>query len=561
MRLRHLASLAASLGMAAALASPALAKPKAKPAPRAAATAPVPANAPRLVVAISIDQFSSDIFEQYRDHYTGGLARMAGGVLFPSGYQAHAATETCPGHSTLLTGANPARNGIIANSWLAKGPDGKLGEVYCAEDEANRPAKGYNASAVHLRVPTLGERLKAVWPASRNVAVSGKDRGALMMGGNNTDAVYWRQGNGFATLAGRTMEPDAQAASDAVAALVAAGAAPYEVPAWCASRDRAIAAGSATVGAGKLGFAPGDGNGWLRSPRVDEATVSLAEKLVVNHELGADGVPDVLSVSLSATDYIGHSFGTNGVETCIQVAALDRMLGEFFSFLDARGTDYIVVLSADHGGLDLPERASQQGQPQAHRVSEEWVPAKLGAALAGELGITGKIFAEGSASGDVWFDPALSDADRARVAAALRERVGRGDLAAVFTADELAAAPVPITADPRAWSLLDRVRASFTPDRSGDLVVVLQPMVTPIPRPGPGYVSTHGSPWDYDRRVPIAFWRNGMAHYEQPLPARTVDIAPTLAATLGLAIPAGEIDGRCLDLDGGEGDTCKPAIK
>ena len=80
--------------------------------------------------------------------------------------------------------------------------------------------------------------------------------------------------------------------------------------------------------------------------------------------------------------------------------------------------------------------------------------------------------------------------------------------------------------------------------------------VVPIPTPGPGFVATHGSPWDYDRRVPILFWRKGMTGFEQPSPVETVDIAPTLAALIGLPVPAGAFDGRCLDLDGGTGDTC-----
>lgn len=548
-----------ALALTAAFALPLAACAAPKPAARSTPAALQPrADAPPLIVAISIDQLSADLFAEYRENYTGGFARMLEGVVFPSGYQGHAATETCPGHSTLLTGAHPARNGIIANGWMAMGAEGKLVSVYCAEDTANKPAsgRGYTASAVHLLVPTLGERLKAVWPASRNVAVSGKDRGALMMAGQNADAIYWREGNGFATLAGRTMEPGAQAVSDAAAALVATGAEAYAAPAWCASRDRAIAAGSMTVGTNRFAMAPGEGNGFVRSPRVDEATVALAKTLVEAHKLGADKVPDVLSVSLAGADYVGHSYGTNGVETCITMAALDGMLGDLFAFLDARGTDYLVVLTADHGGLDLPERAVQQGQPQAHRVSEEWAPAKLGASLASELGIAGPVFAEGSTSGDVWFAPTLSTVDRARVLAALRGRAGpAGDLAAVYSAEELAAAPIP-SGNPREWSVLERVRASYMAGRSGDLIVVLHPQVTPIPRPGPGYVATHGSPWDYDRRVPIAFWRRGIAQYEQTQPVGTVDIAPTLAAAIGLPIKAGEMDGRCLDLDGGEANTC-----
>ena len=85
--------------------------------------------------------------------------------------------------------------------------------------------------------------------------------------------------------------------------------------------------------------------------------------------------------------------------------------------------------------------------------------------------------------------------------------------------------------------------------------MLLKPRVTTIEEPRPGYVETHGSPWDYDRRVPILFWRKGMTGFEQPLSVETVDIAPTLAATIGL--PMTGVDGRCLDLDPGPADTCK----
>ena len=105
--------------------------------------------------------------------------------------------------------------------------------------------------------------------------------------------------------------------------------------------------------------------------------------------------------------------------------------------------------------------------------------------------------------------------------------------------------------------MLERARASFDPQRSGDVVVMLNRAIVPIKDPNGG--TTHGSPWDYDRRVPILFLRKGLTGLEQPAPVETVDIAPTLAALIGLEVPAGEFDGRCLDIDGGTGDTCKPA--
>ena len=90
-------------------------------------------------------------------------------------------------------------------------------------------------------------------------------------------------------------------------------------------------------------------------------------------------------------------------------------------------------------------------------------------------------------------------------------------------------------------------------------MVLLKRGVMAMPVPGPGYIATHGSPWDYDRRVPILFWRKGMIGFEQPSPVETVDIAPTLAAWIGLKLPEGTFDGRCLDLDAGPGTTCGAA--
>ena len=129
---------------------------------------PLKADAPKLILAISVDQFSADLFDEYRSQFTGGLARLAQGTVFHNGYQAHANTETCPGHSTILTGDHPARTGIISNgwgNWDAPRPD-KL--VYCAEDERapGTDSDHYKLSAVHLRVPTLGDMLKKVSPAS-----------------------------------------------------------------------------------------------------------------------------------------------------------------------------------------------------------------------------------------------------------------------------------------------------------------------------------------------------------------------------------------------------------
>jgi hypothetical protein len=114
----------------------------------------------------------------------------------------------------------------------------------------------------------------------------------------------------------------------------------------------------------------------------------------------------------------------------------------------------------------------------------------------------------------------------------------------VLTASELARTPLPTTSPDR-WSLLERVRATFDPSRSGDLYVVLKEWVTPIAKPGPGYVAGHGTPWDYDRRVPILFMANGLKPAAPAAAADTADILPTLAAWIGLPINPGSVDGKC----------------
>ncbi|MCX7285907.1 MAG: alkaline phosphatase family protein [Novosphingobium sp.] len=519
----------------------------------------VPANAPRLIVAISIDQFSADIFAQYRQRFTGGFARLTQGAVFPSGYQSHAATETCPGHSTILTGNRPAHTGIIANSWIDQSVTVGPKVVYCAEDVAQRSAgsRDYVASPIHLLVPTLGEWMKKANPAARNIAVSGKDRGALMMGGHDIDQVYWWKGKQFVTLAGREPGPTAVAQNAEIAGLLAKGAPAFPLPAWCGRNDRAVQAGSATVGTGRFALKAGEADQFRVSPRLDRATLDLAVKLVDEQKLGKGAVPDVLAVSLSATDYVGHATGTEGAEMCIQLTQLDLALGDFLASLDKRGIDYAVVLTADHGGFDLPERLHEQALEASARVGNAVSAEALSDALGKKYGIEAKglILSDGP-SGDYWLRRDLDPGTKGKLvddAKALLE--ADPQVEAVLSAAEIAATPMP-HASPETWTLAQRARASYNPLHSGDFVVFLKRGVVPISAPRAGYVATHGSPWDYDRRVPILFWRKGMTGFEQPSAVETVDIAPSLAALIGLKIPQGAFDGRCLDLDGGPASTC-----
>ncbi len=507
-----------------------------------------PANPPKLLVVISVDQFSADLFDEYRSQFTGGLARLSTGTAFHNGYQSHAATETCPGHSTILTGDRPARNGIIANSWVDQSIARADKSVYCAEDERvpGSTSSEYKVSAVHLKVPTLGELMKRQWPASRNVAIGGKDRSAVMMAGHTADQIWYWDGKKFATdIAGVAVPRSVNATNVALTQAIAAPREALDPPSFCVARAKPITVEDlAPVGAGAFARAGGDFAAFRASPEFDGATLALSAALVREMKLGKGSAPDILSIGLAATDYVGHHFGPGGQEMCLQLLSLDRDLGDFFAFLDRSGIDYVVALTADHGAQDIPERLRLKGVASAQRVDPALAASVVGKAIAAKFGLAGPVLF-GDVSGDITVSHALKPADQARVLAeAMRAYRAHPQVAAVFTRKQLEQTPLASTSPDR-WSLVERARASFDPQRSGDLVVVLNEHVTPIGHVTSS-VATHGTPWDYDRRVPILFWRAGMAGSAPEEAIETIDIMPTLAAIIGVDIAPGSIDGKCL---------------
>jgi predicted AlkP superfamily pyrophosphatase or phosphodiesterase len=505
---------------------------------------------PKLLVVISVDQFSADLFDEYRPQFTAGFARIGAGMVYRNGYQSHAATETCPGHSTILTGDHPARTGIIANAWIDQNTARADKTVYCAEDETvpGTTSVNYRVSPRHLLVPTLGELIKARWPASRNVAVSGKDRAAVMMTGHNADQRWYWTGARFDTdLSGVPVPAVVPRVNAAVAAGLALARAPLEPTPFCLSKGREIPieGGGKPVGAGRLARPAGDQALFRASPELDGDTLALAAGLVDELQLGRRADPDVLAISLSATDHVGHTFGTEGEEMCLQLTELDREIGDFLGVLDSRGIDYAVVLTADHGGKDVPERERLAGVADAARVDPALNAKAIGAKLAQQLGIPGPGLLGSSSFGDIYIDHSLPAIDQQRLlAAALAAYRAHPQVEAVFTADQIAAAPHP-TGAPDKWSEIERLRASYYPGRSGDFLVILKKDITPIADTR-GVVATHGSLWDYDRRVPILFWRPGLAGSTVQQAVDTVDIMPTLAAQIGFDVAPGSVDGRCL---------------
>jgi predicted AlkP superfamily pyrophosphatase or phosphodiesterase len=546
LRVRGIRSCLAGLVAALVAATPLWAKPR-------------PAAPPaKLVVAISVDQFALDLYRRYRPTYVGGLKRLSEGLVF-TGYQSHAATETCPGHSTILTGDHPARTGIVANTWYDRATGSR---VYCVSVPGDPEARGPG----RLKVDTLGDWLKRAHPGARSVAVSGKDRAAIMMGGHHADAVYWwADGTGFTTsaYAGPATPAVLEPAQAFDAASFAAWRAspprfwPKEVPARCAALERPYRFGALELsGAVPPQTAPNGGlplgdsrfdDEFRASPAFDPMTLDFAAALVRRMKLGRGPSSDLLAVSLSATDLVGHRYGPGGAEMCVQMAALDSALGRFFQDLDRQGLAYTVVLTADHGSSDAPERAG----PPAVRID-------AAATVRGLVGYLRERFGLG-------YDPLVGDDPRELVfafapldqprraeivAAAAAWLRARPEVAAAFSADEIARVVVPKGAPAPRLTLAERFAESFDPERSGDILVAyVEGATLGAPHALGENVAGHGSPWDYDRRVPILFWWRGVRAIDEPKPIETVDIAPTLAAVLHA--PAPPVDGRCLDIGQG----------
>ncbi len=549
--------LASALGLSLCLgaAAPAALAQTAQAAVQTAAPAAQDGRAaPSLIVTVVVDQLSANLFNQYRSQFTGGLKTLADqGMVSINGYQTHGVTVTCAGHSTVLTGAHPARSGIPANDWL----DTTTGqETYCLAAPQNTLAHGKNTDngpvgPEQLSASTLGDWLKAVSPESRVYGVSGKDRGAITLAGHKGDGAFWLTDDfGFTTY----VEPgqSAQARLAPVAALNARMIDRFtrQAPSWTYSNAACRRLEGQWTIAGQTfdsKVPPADFR-LDNSPILDELTIEGAIELMDSQQLGRRGVTDMLGVSLSATDRIGHSYGTQGPEMCEQMLRLDTALGVLMDKLSTVPGGAIVVLTADHGGSDFPERSAVEGYPHAGRVDRALQP-RVNAALKARFGLDADPLIS-SAGGFVIVDKdrkSLPEPLRSQVLTAAIELLNAEPQVALAVArDELLAEPVPNSINPEDLNVRERLRLSAVAGRSPDILRAWQPGLTGQGRVG-GAISSHGSPWDYDRRVPIVFWWPGAEGQERFLPMRTIDIAPSLANLMGVQ-PDGPIDGRCMDL-------------
>ena len=537
----------------------------------AGAAGPAPATpppaGPALVLLLAVDQLRADRLDARQP---GGLGRLAReGRVFVDASLEHARTETCSGHATMLTGRQPASAGIPGNTFV----DRERMEVrYCVVDEtaagailgrASSPDEGRSPST--MRATTLGDWLGEARPGARVYSVSAKDRSAITLGGRRPNAAFWldRRGSGGITTSRYYLErlpawlerwtapgllgpvPDVwEHPSGDPPNGARADAFPGEAPTWSATSPHPVK---------PEGDGPGSLGAFVRSPYLDARTLDFARDLVVEEALGARGETDLLAISLSGTDYIGHSYGPFSQESRDALLRLDRDLGAFLDFLDERfgRGRVLVVLTADHGVLPLPEWLAEQGNscPVAGgRVHPKSIDEGLAAHLDDVFGA-----APASLEGDEVSPWMLRDGyeiflrpERVSMSGAPLERVV--EVADAWLEQQAGVARAwrggDVDASRGSEPMLGLYRASRIAADGADLII--EPAYGCLFLPWPVGTS-HGSPHDYDRDVPLVFMGPGVEAGRVRGSAAPVDIAPTLAAELGVAAPEG-LEGRILPL-------------
>ena len=537
------------------------------PGPAWAQTAERPV---RLVLQITVDQLRGDLIDRYSAGYgEGGFRRLLDkGAFYVDAHHRHANTETVVGHATLATGTDPAVHGMVANVWLDRA-SGQL--IYNVED-ADYPLLGEGGgvdakteidptqalattqgrSPRAIRTSTISDEIaQSVGPEAKIFGISVKDRGAITLAGH-TGTAYW-----FSKSAGRmvtsTFYQDAY--PDWVDAWNAKGVpGRYEGKSWeLLAKPENYLFGNADDQEWEVDF-PGYGRTFPHafgkadspyfttlltvSPAGDEIVLDFAKDLMNAEQIGRDDVLDYLSISFSSTDYVGHFFGPSSLEAEDNLHRLDRTLAELLAFVDKTvGLDHtLVVLSADHGGSEAPAYLRSLGLDSNYFNWEDVDTTEGITALKKEFGVAKELI-------DQFFQPyfylnreaiAQHNLDlptvARRVAEELRKLPGIAYAVSSHDLSRGAVMDTPVT---------EAILANFNEDRSGDIYVVFNPQWFVGEFDGKSVTGSHGQPWSYDSHVPVIWMGPGIEPGRISRRVETVDVAPTIAAYLGVKYPSG----------------------
>lgn len=506
------------------------------------------ASSPKLVLFITIDAMRADYLPRFEGHLSGGLARLyTGGAVFTNAFQDHAITETAPGHSATMSGRFPVHTGIVANNAGVNDTTVRLVD-----------ASGPGASPFRFRGTTLTDWLIAKDSRTRVLSLSRKDRAAILPIGSSKQAVFWYASNGNFTTSTyyastlpewvRVFNARKTPASYAGRAwLLLLPASAYPEP------------DSVPIESGGIGFTfphlesrfPDSAERLLPEfPWMDKVTLDLALAGVQALRLGTGPQTDVLAISLSTTDAVGHRYGPDSREIHDQILRLDRYLGVFLDslFRIRNRSDVLIALTADHGLTAYPEVHAHDPNAGAIRVNVRPVLEHLSNSLAA-AGVAGEGFSYviGVYKGNGFsFDGGVLELDRP---ALLKARINQDSLVQAIRAAFLQVKGVAradrISELAQRDTVNDRIARRwlhmFADEENAALVVTLAPYNYWLSN----YQAQHGSPNDSDAHVPMIFYGTNIKPGRYGEFARVVDIAPTLAAVLNVT-PLERLDGHVL---------------
>ncbi len=512
------------------------------------APAPSIAAKPKLVVFLVVDGLPQRQLLAYRDQLApDGFARfLERGAWFADARYGQAFTVTAAGHATMLTGAYPHRTGIIGNDWR----DPATGAMVYNTGDATAKYIGHDTKPLdgtsprNLKVETVGDVLRRTEPRAKVIAISGKDRGAILPAGKSGIAYMYMGATGQFASTTWYMPQHPAWVNDFNAARPAdryfktewkpllpeaayARSVPDSQP-WFGARGGKLP--MAMAGAADSAPGPAFYASLLASPFADALSLDFARAAIAGEGLGRDEATDILAISLSGHDYVNHAWSAESRISHDHFLHLDRLLQSFFKDLDASvgARNYVAVLTADHGFMPAPEMAASRGEA-AGRINSAQLLARLGAGLEKRFG-EGK-WLLGSSASALLLDKRLAaqkNIDAGAVAEEARTLLlAEPGIASAYTRSEL------LSGSRAGATFFESMRKSWHPDVSGDVQYALKPnwMFGTS-------TSTHGSPHDYDTHVPILFWGpNWVRPGRVDARVEVVDIAPTLARMLGVAAP------------------------
>jgi predicted AlkP superfamily pyrophosphatase or phosphodiesterase len=502
---------------------------------------------PKLVVIVVIDQFRADYLERFHDQFADGGFRLFldRGAVFTDCYYNYANTRTAPGHATLLTGAYSNGHGILANEWWDPkhtNPQGKAepGMVTSVWDARRKfvgiADDGTGAASPHnLLASTLGDELKlATQGKSRVYTLALKDRAAILTGGYSADGAYWIDHESGAWITSDYYRSSLPAWAQAFNQ--SKRAEKYRNLEWKDANGKVLRVTTPNKTRGSpTSFYEVVG----QTPYANEYEFEFARELVSQEKLGDGPATDLLVVSLSANDIVGHQFGPDSPELQAMAIALDRELADFFGFLGRQVglANLWIALSADHGVAPLPSVAQKLRIP-AQGYDAEKMKDTLNARLSARFSPKARReYVVGFDYPLAWLnDQAFASAGVQESAAehAVGEALKDVGLRGYYTRKQLAEGDVP--RDETGLRYLHSYAAT------GGWYVLAVPAPFTI---GITSGTDHASPFTYDRHVPLAFYGLAFSPGTYRTHAEPVDLATTLASLLGINAPTHAV-GRVL---------------